>query len=75
MKKSHDDEPLASDDPELQNTRRLVVDVEEGRTVMFLSLDLTLEKAMMFAEFRQGNFDLLGGVVHIDYKDGHLFKA
>ena len=32
-KVSLDDEPLASDDPELQNTRRnLVVDVEEGRT-------------------------------------------
>ena len=60
-KVSLDDEPLASDDPELQNTRRnLVVDVEEGRTghVSFGIGFSTLEKAMMFAEFRQGNFDL-----------------
>ena len=51
-----DDEPIASQDPELQNTRRnLVVDVKEGRTghVSFGVGFSTLEKAMMFAEFRQ----------------------
>ena len=57
-----DDEPIASQDPELQNTRRnLVVDVKEGRTghVSFGVGFSTLEKAMMFAEFRQGNFDIM----------------
>ena len=57
-----DDEPIASQDPELQATRRnLVVDVEEGRTghVSFGVGFSTLEKAMMFAEFRQGNFDIM----------------
>ena len=57
-----DDEPIASQDPELQASRRnLVVDVEEGRTghVSFGVGFSTLEKAMMFAEFRQGNFDLM----------------
>ena len=57
-----DDEPIASQDPELQSSRRnLVVNVEEGRTghVSFGVGFSTLEKAMMFAEFRQGNFDLM----------------
>jgi outer membrane protein insertion porin family len=38
-----------------------VVDVEEGRTghVSFGVGFSTLEKAMMFAEFRQGNFDIM----------------
>ena len=57
-----DDEPITSQDPELQNTRRnLVVNVEEGRTghVSFGVGFSTLEKAMMFAEFRQGNFDIM----------------
>ncbi|MFL2938289.1 MAG: outer membrane protein assembly factor BamA [Opitutales bacterium] len=57
-----DDEPIASQDPELQASRRnLVVDVEEGRTghVSFGVGFSTLEKAMMFAEFRQGNFDIM----------------
>ena len=57
-----DDEPIASQDPELQSTRRnLVVDVKEGRTghVSFGVGFSTLEKAMMFAEFRQGNFDIM----------------
>ena len=57
-----DDEPIASQDPELQSTRRnLVVDVNEGRTghVSFGVGFSTLEKAMMFAEFRQGNFDIM----------------
>ncbi|MEC8244507.1 MAG: outer membrane protein assembly factor BamA [Verrucomicrobiota bacterium] len=57
-----DDEPIASQDPELQNTKRnLVVDVREGRTghVSFGVGFSTLEKAMMFAEFRQGNFDIM----------------
>ncbi len=57
-----DDEPINSKDPELQNSRRnLVVDVEEGRTghVSFGVGFSTLEKAMMFAEFRQGNFDIM----------------
>ena len=60
-KVSLDDEPIASKDPELQNKRRnLIVDVEEGRTghVSFGMGFSTLERAMMFAEFRQGNFDL-----------------
>jgi outer membrane protein insertion porin family len=56
------DEPIASGDPEIKNTRRnLVVDVEEGRTGHF-SFGVgfsTLEKAMMYAEFRQGNFDIM----------------
>ena len=57
-----DDEPITSEDPELKSTRRnLVVDVEEGRTghVSFGVGFSTLEKAMMFAEFRQGNFDVM----------------
>ena len=57
-----DDEPIASQDPELQSNRRnLVVNVEEGRTghVSFGVGFSTLEKAMMFAEFRQGNFDIM----------------
>ncbi len=61
-KVSLDDEPINSQDPELQNTRRnLVVNVEEGRTghVSFGVGFSTLEKAMMFAEFRQGNFDIM----------------
>jgi len=56
-----DDEPIATDDPEIQRSRRnLVVNVKEGRTghVSFGVGFSTLEKAMMFAEFRQGNFDL-----------------
>ena len=51
-----DDEPVNSTDPELQNSRRnLIVDVKEGRTghVSFGVGFSTLEKAMMFAEFRQ----------------------
>ena len=61
-KVSIDDEPINSNDPELQNSRRnLVVDVKEGRTghVSFGVGFSTLEKAMMFAEFRQGNFDIM----------------
>ncbi|MDG0964931.1 MAG: outer membrane protein assembly factor BamA [Opitutales bacterium] len=57
-----DDEPITSQDPELQSSRRnLVVNVEEGRTghVSFGVGFSTLEKAMMFAEFRQGNFDIM----------------
>ena len=57
-----DDEPIASQDPELQSSRRnLVINVEEGRTghVSFGVGFSTLEKAMMFAEFRQGNFDIM----------------
>ncbi len=60
-KVSLDDEPINSPDPELQNSRRnLVVDVKEGRTghISFGVGFSTLEKAMMFAEFRQGNFDV-----------------
>ena len=56
-----DDEPIATQDPELQRTRRnLVVNVKEGRTghISFGVGFSTLENAMMFAEFRQGNFDL-----------------
>ena len=57
-----DDEPITSEDPELQSSRRnLVVDVEEARTG-HLSFGVgfsTLEKAMMFAEYREGNFDLM----------------
>ncbi len=56
------DEPILSGDPELRNTRRnMVVDVEEGQTG-HLSFGVgfsTLEKAMLYAEFRQGNFDLM----------------
>ena len=53
-----------SNDPELQNSRRnlVVVNVKEGRTghVSFgVAGFSTLEKAMMFAEFRQGNFDIM----------------
>ena len=61
-KVSLDDEPIQTNDPELQNSKRnLVVDVEEGRTghVSFGVGFSTLEKAMMFAEFRQGNFDIM----------------
>ena len=57
-----DDEPINSSDPELKNSRRnLVVDVKEGRTghISFGVGFSTLEKAMMFAEFRQGNFDIM----------------
>ena len=57
-----DDQPIHTNDPELQNSKRnLVVDVEEGRTghVSFGVGFSTLEKAMMFAEFRQGNFDIM----------------
>ena len=57
-----DDEPIASQDPEIKSKRRnLVVDVEEGRTghVSFGVGFSSLEKAMMFAEFRQGNFDIM----------------
>ena len=56
------DEPISSGDPELKNSRRnMVVDVEEGRTghVSFGIGFSTLEKAMMYAEFRQGNFDIM----------------
>ncbi len=56
------DEPIASQDPEIKSKRRnLVVDVEEGRTghVSFGVGFSSLEKAMMFAEFRQGNFDIM----------------
>jgi outer membrane protein insertion porin family len=56
------DEPIASGDPELRNSRRnMIVDVEEGRTghVSFGVGFSTLEKAMMYAEFRQGNFDIM----------------
>jgi len=61
-KVSLSDEPISSEDPELRSSRRnLVVDVEEGRTghVGFGIGFSTLEKAMMFAEFRQGNFDIM----------------
>ena len=57
-----DDEPITSQDPELQSSRRnLVVNVEEGRTghVSFGVGFSSLEKAMLFAEFRQGNFDIM----------------
>jgi outer membrane protein insertion porin family len=56
------DEPIASGDPELRNSRRnMIVDVDEGRTghVSFGVGFSTLEKAMMYAEFRQGNFDIM----------------
>ena len=56
------DEPIASGDPELKNSRRnMIVDVKEGQTghVSFGLGFSTLEKAMMYAEFRQGNFDLM----------------
>lgn len=56
-----DDEPIPTQDPELRRSRRnLVVTVKEGRTghVSFGVGFSTLEKAMMYAEFRQGNFDL-----------------
>ena len=56
------DEPIASGDPELRNSRRnMIVDVKEGRTghVSFGVGFSTLEKAMMYAEFRQGNFDIM----------------
>ena len=56
------DEPISTGDPELKNSRRnMVVDVEEGRTghVSFGVGFSTLEKAMMYAEFRQGNFDIM----------------
>ena len=56
------DEPIASGDPELRNSRRnMIVDVDEGRTghVSFGIGFSTLEKAMMYAEFRQGNFDIM----------------
>ena len=62
QKVSLDDQPIQTNDPELQNSKRnLVVDVEEGRTghVSFGVGFSTLEKAMMFAEFRQGNFDIM----------------
>ena len=61
-KVSLDDQPIQTNDPELQKSKRnLVVDVEEGRTghVSFGVGFSTLEKAMMFAEFRQGNFDIM----------------
>ena len=51
-----DDEPIASQDPEIKSKRRnLVVDVEEGRSghVSFGVGFSSLEKAMMFAEFRR----------------------
>ena len=57
-----DDEPITSQDPELQSSRRnLVVNVEERPTghVSFGVGFSSLEKAMMFAEFRQGNFDIM----------------
>ena len=56
------DEPISSGDPELKNSRRnMIVDVEEGRTghVSFGVGFSTLEKAMVYAEFRQGNFDIM----------------
>ena len=56
------DEPISSGDPELRNSRRnMIVDVDEGRTghVSFGVGFSTLEKAMMYAEFRQGNFDIM----------------
>lgn len=56
-----DDEPIPTQDPELRRSRRnLVVSVKEGRTghVSFGVGFSTLERAMMYAEFRQGNFDL-----------------
>ena len=56
------DEPINVGDPELRNSRRnMVVDVQEGRTghVSFGVGFSTLEKAMMYAEFRQGNFDIM----------------
>ena len=73
-----DDEPIASQDPELQNTRRnLVVDVKEGRTGHFtFGIGFTsLEKAMMFAEFRQGNFDITKWKIpHRLQGDGQKFR-
>ncbi len=56
------DEPIDTMDPELRNSRRnMVVDVEEGKTghLGFGVGFSTLEKAMMFAEIRQGNFDIM----------------
>ena len=51
-----------SNDPEQTNDRRdMVIDVMEGRTG-HLSFGVgfsSLEKAMMYAEFRQGNFDIM----------------
>ena len=61
-KVSVSDEPIESMDPELRSSRRnMVVDVEEGRTghLGFGVGFSTLEKAMMFAEIRQGNFDIM----------------
>ena len=73
-----DDEPVNSTDPELQNSRRnLIVDVKEGRTghVSFGVGFSTLEKAMMFAEFRQGNFDImLWRTPHPLQGDGQKFR-
>jgi len=61
-KVSVSDEPIDSMDGELRNSRRnMVVDVEEGKTghLGFGVGFSTLEKAMMFAEIRQGNFDIM----------------
>ena len=73
-----DDEPITSQDPELQSSRRnLVVNVEEGRTghVSFGVGFSSLEKAMMFAEFRQGNFDIMRWrSPHLLQGDGQKFR-
>jgi len=56
------DEPIDTMDPELRSSRRnMVVDVEEGKTghLGFGIGFSTLEKAMMFAEIRQGDFDIM----------------
>ena len=72
------DESISSRDPELRNSRRnLIVDVEEGRTghVSFGVGFSTLEKAMMYAEFRQGNFDLMKwSAPHRLQVDGQKFR-
>ena len=61
-KVSVSDEPIDSLDPELRSSRRnMVVDVEEGKTghLGFGVGFSTLENVMMFAEIRQGNFDIM----------------
>ena len=55
------DEPISSKDSELVSSRRnMVIDVKEARTGHFgFGVGFSsLERAMMYAEIRQGNFDL-----------------
>ena len=55
-------EAITTDNPQLKNSlRNMIVDVEEAQTGHF-SFGLgfsTLENAMLYAEFRQGNFDIM----------------